>query len=104
MRARSMGSPFLHLFSEEEDCGVEAAEDVHGIAVEGYRFQRSRFVRLGVSGPVTGPDEGLFPRRLVFRRYVGSLNDGHGASPRKVLIGVFWRVGEHYTRCPSPVR
>jgi len=76
--------PFFHLLAEKQHGGIQAAEDVHGVAVERDRVEGSLRCSLALSCSFTRArariDVGTFIGNLVFRGNVGSLDYGHDAS------------------------
>ena len=75
---------FFHLFAEEQHCGIQAAEDVHGIAVERDRIEGSLRSNLTLSCSFIGArvrvDVGIFIGNLVFWGDIWPLDDGHNDS------------------------
>ena len=76
--------PFFHLLAEEQHGGIQAAEDVHGVAVERDRVEGSLRCSLALACSFIRArariDVGTFIGNLVFRGNVGSLDYGHDAS------------------------
>ena len=107
------GLPFFHLLAEEQHGGIQAAEDVHGVAVERDRVEGPLRCSLAFACSFTRArariDVGTFIGNLVFRGNVGSLDYGHDASDDDESCGdgpldrlVFFQVNAlgvpYYTR------